>query len=123
MLVDKFYSRESLDAIEEFGKTRKVEFLTSQLSNNEVQKKFASELKRFRKEYKNVTIRVYSKHYELHDRYIITDDTLILLGRGIQEIGEKESFIIVLKDQVGKDIRKSVLSKFIERWQKSSNLK
>jgi len=123
MIVDKFYSRQSLDTIEEFGKTRTVEFLTSTLSNAENKTSFNKEFSRFRREFKNVKIRIFPKEYELHDRYIVTNDTLILLGRGIQDIGEKESFIIVLKDKVGKEIRKLVLSKFNERWNKSSNLK
>jgi len=122
MLVDKFYSRESLDTLEQFGKTRKVEFLTAEMSRNENKNKFNKDLKRFKKEFKNIKIRLFSKGYELHDRYIITSDALILLGRGIQELGEKESFVVALKDKVGKDIKDTLKTKFIERWNKSQNI-
>ena len=56
MLVDKFYSRESLDTLEQFGKTRQVEFLTAEMSRNENSRKFKNELKRFKKEYKTVCL-------------------------------------------------------------------
>jgi len=123
MVLDKFYSRDSLDVLEEFGKKRQVEFLTAKLSANENTSKFQKEFTRFRKEFLNVTVRIYSKEYELHDRYIITDNMLILLGRGIQEIGSKESFVIALDNIVGKEIRNTLKTKFEERWAKSNNLK
>ena len=122
MLVDKFYSRESLDTLEQFGKTRQVEFLTAEMSRNENSRKFKNELKRFKKEYKNIQIRLFSKGYELHDRYIITDDSFILLGRGIQDLGEKESFVVLFKNKIGKDIKITLKAKFIERWNKSQNI-
>lgn len=123
MLVDKFYSRKSLDTLEEFGKKREIEFLTAKMSSGENPNKFKKELARFKKEFKKISIRIYSKEYELHDRYVLSGDTLILLGRGIQDIGEKESFVIVIKGKVGEDLRKTLISKFNERWTKSSNLK
>jgi len=93
------------------------------MSSGENSNKFQKELPRFKKEFKKISIRIYPKEYELHDRYVLSGDTLILLGRGIQDIGEKESFVIVIKGKVGEDLRKTLISKFNERWTKSSNLK
>lgn len=122
-IVDKFYSRDSLDVIEEFASSRPIQFLTSQLTGNENQNKFKKELNRFKREYSNFEVRIYPKGYELHDRYIITNDFLILVGRGLQDLGGKESFVIALKDNVVKDIKKSTLLNFEERWNVSQNLK
>jgi len=122
-IVDKFYSRDSLNAIEEFGHARKVRYLSAKLAANEDLAKFKRELQRFKKEYPNKEIRVYPKEHELHDRYAITNDFLILLGRGLQDIGGKESFVIAMKDIVVKDIKATLDTKFEERWKKSSNLK
>lgn len=122
-IVDKFYSRSSLDVIEQWGKNRKIQFLTATLSGAENSEKFQTELSRFRKEFKNVEIRKYSKEYELHDRYILTSDFLILIGRGIQELGEKESFIISFSVKSVQDMWNVLTAKFDERWNKSSNIK
>jgi len=122
-ILDKFYSRDSLDVIGEFVSSRSIQFLTSQLAGNENQNKFQKELNRFKRKYSNFEIRSYPKGYELHDRYIITDDFLILIGRGLQDLGGKESFVIALKDNVVKDIKSSAISNFEDRWNKSSNLK
>lgn len=122
-ILDKFYSRKSLQTIADFGKKRKIQFLTSKLSGGENQNKFCVENTRFKQEFKNVEIRIYSKEYELHDRYIITSDFFILLGRGLQEIGSKESFVIAFSNKVIKDTKSLLESKFDERWKKSNNLK
>jgi len=122
-ILDKFYSRNSLQTIADFGKQRKIKFLTAKLSGNETQTTFNLEYSKFKNEFKNVTTKIYSKEYELHDRYIITSDFLILLGRGLQEIGSKESFVIAFKNNVIKEIKSLLESKFDERWKKSNNLK
>lgn len=122
-IVDKFYSSDSLNTIEEFGSTRKIRYLSAKLAANENENTFKKELKRFKSEYPKFEIRTYPKEYELHDRYAITSDTMILLGRGLQDIGGKESFVIALKDPVAKDIKSVLDAKFEERWNKSANLK
>lgn len=122
-IVDKFYSRDSLNAIEEFGHSRKIRFLSAKLAANENDDKFRKELQRFKKEYPDMEMKVYPREHELHDRYVITNDFLVLLGRGLQDIGGKESFVIALKDVIAKDIKETLSSKFEERWQKSSNLR
>jgi len=122
-IVDKFYSRDSLNAIEEFGSSRKIRFLSAKLAANENDAKFRKELQRFKREYPNMEMRLYQKEHELHDRYALTNDYLVLLGRGLQDIGGKESFVIALKDEVAKEIKETLNTKFEERWNKSSNLK
>lgn len=122
-ILDKFYSRSSLQTISDIGKKRKIQFLTSKLSGAEDLTKFNSEYSKFKIEFKNVKTRIYPKEYELHDRYIISSDFLILLGRGLQDIGSKESFVIAFKNNVVQDIKELLESKFDERWKKSNNLK
>src|SRR3989344_4940428 len=72
-IVDPFYGNGTFYVLEKFGKTRKIRFLSSQLGNDEQQNltKFDNNLKRFKKEFKNIEMRKYDKPYELHDRYII----------------------------------------------------
>lgn len=120
MIVDKFYGRESLDMLEKLGTKRKIKFLTARLGDD--QNKFNRELSKFKREYKNIEISVYPHEHELHDRYIITDNSLILLGHGLKDLGSKESFVLAFKDQIGKDIRIMLNSKFKDRWKKSRKL-
>jgi len=122
-VLDKFYNRESLKTLSDFGRTRKIKFLTSIKSNSEDATAFSSQLAKFKHEFKNFEVKVYSKEYELHDRYIITSDFLILLGRGLQDLGGKESFVVAFKTNAVSDIKSLLESKFDERWKKSNNLK
>ncbi|MEX0763740.1 MAG: hypothetical protein WEC35_05530 [Nitrosopumilaceae archaeon] len=122
-IVDKFYSKYSLDIIQELGKNRKVKLLTAKIAADEDQAKFQLALQRFRSEYKNAEFRVHGREFELHDRYIIADDSLILLGRGLQDVSGKESFVISLKNGIADDIKEMLNLKFEERWKKASNLK
>ncbi len=121
-IVDKFYSRESLDMIEKFAQKSKIAWLTASISRNEDETKFKSELSRFKSQYKHILIRKHAKEYELHDRYIVTDDALILFGHGLIDLGRKESFILVFKDDTAKEIRSLLSARFDEKWQKASNL-
>lgn len=122
LVVDKFYSRQTLNMLRQFEHGVEIRMLTAELASGESESKFLAELASFKQEYKNITIRKYPRAYELHDRYLITDDSLILLGHGLIDIGSKESLVIVLKNENAKDIKGSLSAKFEERWQRSSNL-
>lgn len=50
---------------------------------------------------------------DLHDRYIIHDDGLLLLGTSLNGLGKKQSFVVAL----GPDIRTDVFAAFESRWQ------
>lgn len=124
-IVDPFYGNGTFYVLEKFGKSRKIRFLSCKLGNEEQGNisKFDINLKRFRKEFKNIEMRKYDKPYELHDRYIIADNALIIIGHGIKDLADKESFVIFLpKKHVAKFL--PVLKKsFEERWKRSQNLK
>lgn len=53
----------------------------------------------------------------LHDRYVIDDKSLLILGASLNGFGKKQSFVIKL----GADIRKTVLVAFNEQWDKASS--
>jgi len=48
----------------------------------------------------------------LHDRYIIDDATMVILGTSLNGFGKKQSFVI----QAGEDIRAMVLPEFEAQW-------
>jgi hypothetical protein len=54
----------------------------------------------------------------LHDRYIIDDAEMIILGTSLNGFGKKQSFLI----KVGTDIKQTMLIKFKELWSQSKIL-
>jgi hypothetical protein len=49
---------------------------------------------------------------ELHDRYIMDDSSFWLSGNSLNHLGNKESFLVAL----GEDVRQSMLTLFNSRW-------
>ena len=72
----------------------------------------------FCSEYENIEIKLYDDQ-DFHDRYILTQDKILIIGHGLKDIGKKESFIIEITEDISKDIISSLLIKFKERWDKS----
>lgn len=64
-----------------------------------------------------VEIKIY-KSSLLHDRYIIDDKHFWLSGNSLNYLGKKESFIVLL----GEDIRQSMLAQFNSRWKGATPL-
>lgn len=116
-VVDKFYGSGSLAILHYFKHGSPLQFLTAK--TNENGGAFARELKDFQKEVPSLEVRLFSSHQQLHDRYIISDNALVIVGHGIKDIGGKESFLILLKGEATSDLRKTLLEKFDSRWSTS----
>lgn len=123
-IVDPFYGNGTFFLLEKFGKNRKIRFLSGQLGDEEQKNinNFKINLKRFKKEFKNIQIRKYDKFYELHDRYIIAQNALIIIGHGIKDFANKESFVIFLPKEMVLSFLPNLKSIFEERWKKSNNI-
>ena len=124
-VVDKFYGNGTFSILTKFGKKRKVRFLSAVLGDEEQKNKadFDSNLRKFKGQFKNIKLKKYDKFWELHDRYIIANNALVVIGYGIKDFGNKESFVIFLpKNEVAKflPILKSIFEK---RWKQSSDIK
>jgi len=124
-IVDPFYGNGTFYVLEKLGKKRKIRFLSCRLGSEEQANstKFDISLKRFRKEFKNIEMRKYDKPYELHDRYIIADNALIIIGHGIKDLADKESFLVCLPNRLVSKFLPVLKKSFEERWKKSQNLK
>lgn len=88
---------------------------TKNLGGNE--KQFLHDLKDFRKENPtlNFEIRNYSSR-DLHDRYIISPDSLVLIGHSIKDLGNKESFAIKIGKVVNEVVYNDLNDNFNNRW-------
>ena len=56
------------------------------------------------------------------DRYIISSDSLVILGHSIKDIGSKESFAVTLSSHTNKNIVEALTENFNRRWKKASPL-
>jgi hypothetical protein len=124
-IVDPFYGNGTFYVLEKFGKSRKIRFLSCKLGTEEQNNitKFEISLKKFRKEFKNIEIRKYDKNYELHDRYIIAENGLVIVGHGIKDLADKESFVVFLSKSLVANFLPVLKKVFEERWKKANNLK
>jgi len=113
-IVDKFFGVESLDFLQGFEKTAEIQFLTARLVGNV--DGLRREILRFKKEFPRAQFRLYGHASELHDRYILSDDEVWLVGHGIKDLGAKESFVVILKHNFGKDLRAALVKTFQQRW-------
>jgi hypothetical protein len=59
---------------------------------------------------------------ELHDRFVVTSDELILLGHGLKDIGGKESFVVRLDRQFAGDVIDNVHASFDTKWASATPL-
>jgi len=122
-ICDPFYGSNTLDVLEEFVRHhKKINFLTAKPGGNEKAATLAGAVTAFKKQYgSKVEMRLASTG-DFHDRYIIAKDCFLIIGHGIKDLGGKESLIVVVRDQVGKDIRKTLLANFRARWASATAL-
>jgi hypothetical protein len=119
-VVDKFYGSGSLAILHYLRHGSPLQFLTGK--TNESSAAFGRELKDFEKEVPSLEVRRFSAHHKLHDRYIIADNALVIVGHGIKDIGNKESFLLLLKGDPTADLRRTLREKFDSRWKSASPL-
>ncbi|HKW28831.1 MAG TPA: hypothetical protein VJT54_05815 [Verrucomicrobiae bacterium] len=117
-VLDKFYGDGSLAILHHLRHCKPLQFLTAQTNDNH--NSFVRELQAFKKECPSVEVRIFPNKHELHDRYFLSQDTLVILGHGIKDLGNKESFVIVLKGAIGAEMRRTLQDKFDVRWNMSA---
>lgn len=118
-VLDPYCGERTLDIFKDL-KNRSVKFLT-QLKNlgGNAKTIFLRELKDFKSENPNIEFRDYP-HKDIHDRYVISSDRLVILGHSIKNLGEKESFAIVLKKDNHNNISEALSENFSKRWDESN---
>lgn len=120
-IVDPYCSERTLDILKDI-KNIKVKFLTriDNLRSNQ-KNRFLRDLRDFKTENQNIEFRDY-QHTDIHDRYIISTDSLVILGHSIKDLGGKESFAIILNKNKNETIVQALLENFNRRWNQSITL-
>lgn len=120
-MVDPYCGERALDCLG-YVKGKKVKFLTrTEKLKPEARERFLRELQDFKSENPDMEFRNYPND-DLHDRYIISHDSLVLLGHSIKDLGSKESFAIVFSEKTSKNIFEALSESFNRRWKQSANI-
>jgi len=120
-IVDPYCGERTLDVLKDV-KNRTVKFLTKLGSlRNEERDRFLRELRDFKSENPNIEFRNYP-HKDIHDRYIVSSEFLVVLGHSIKDLGGKESFAITLRKDANKNIVEALVENFDRRWKQSNQL-
>lgn len=120
-IVDPYCGQRCLDILGDI-KGSHVKFLTRVENLGDRQRnRLFRDLRDFKPENPNVEFRNYP-HEDLHDRYIIAPDLLVILGHSIKDLGAKESFAIVLNKETSKNIVEALTATFDRRWNQSATL-
>jgi len=121
-IVDPYVDTGTLDVLSKASVKNDIQFLT-RLDNLSGPKQncFQRDMKEFKSEYPNIKVRNYSKS-EIHDRYIISSDKLIILGHSLKDLGSKESFAIKLDKQTAGDVFDALVETFNRRWTSASQI-
>jgi len=120
-IVDPYCGESTLDTLGSIN-ARPIKFLTriENLREREGQK-LSREIKDFKSENPDIEFRSYP-HPDIHDRYIISSDCLVIIGHSIKDLGSKESFAIVLNAATSRNIVEALSENFNRRWEQSDVL-
>jgi len=120
-IVDPYCSERTLDILKDI-KNEYIKFLTRVDNLREKGKgRFLREIQDFKLEKPNIEFRNYP-NTDIHDRYIISSDSLVVLGHSIKDLGSKESFAIILNKDMNRNIFEAVTENFDRRWKQSTTL-
>ena len=115
-LCDPYVSARTLDFLSNIDKKCKVSILTQTIENKG---NFERELKDFIKEFPliEIEVKIYSTS-ALHDRYLITDDSVWSIGSSLKDLGKKDTIV----SKLGDEIKFALQETFEKRWQESQPL-
>lgn len=119
-VCDPYYGIKTLDTLDHIPKSCSVRFLTARCT--ESKRKIKGAIGDFKKERPKTEFRRVPNPSEIHDRYILSTNILLLLGHGLKDIGGKESFVIRLGRELVPDLLNEVRGKFDDRWNTATQI-
>lgn len=115
-ICDPYYGIRTLDVLELIPKSCEIMFLTQKTNENATS--LGRAIKDFVTEHPRTTIQLYNGK-DIHDRYIITENSFILVGHGIKDIGNKDSFVIKIDKSFATDLWIQINESFTKKWTNS----
>jgi hypothetical protein len=119
-IVDPFCGERTLSLLVNIKNN--IKFLTKvDKLNRKDREKFLSALVDFKNEKTNIEFKNLVT-LDIHDRYIISLDFLVILGHGLKDLGKKGSFGIMLEKKLFPDIVQELIDNFDKQWNGAANL-
>ena len=113
-ISDPYYGMRSLETLDDLPFSANIRFLTSK--TNEPQLKVHGAFRDFAKERKNAEFRLLAPPHDLHDRYVLAENSLLLVGHGLKDIGGRESFVVRLDRTLVPDLLDDLGQSFDKKW-------
>lgn len=107
-ICDPWVDKNTLDLFPIISNKHKIRLLTVNIKDHSSFKRYYGA---FNNQYGNLEIRV-CQTAVLHDRYIISADSMLIIGQSLNGIGKKQTFII----EAGEDIREQMVRVFNQLW-------
>jgi hypothetical protein len=113
-ICDPYYGKGSMNRLDEIRSCTSVKFLTHTPDSRE-KLILPTAIAEFVRERPEFVFRKY-KGNDLHDRFILSADELMIVGHGLKDLGNKESFVIRLDRSLAGDLIDSVRQSFDQKW-------
>ncbi len=118
-IVDPYCNMRTLDVLA--GLKVSIKYMTNINNLRALDREtFLRELKDFRSEKINVEFKTYANS-DIHDRYILSCDRLIILGHSLKDFGSKETFVVNFDRKTTAGVYDALSENFDRRW-KISNM-
>ena len=119
-ICDPYYGLGTLENLVMIPVNCTVHFLT--VRTNDKPAMLSTPIADFRRDNPNTELRLFPDQNVLHDRYILSYDGLILLGLGLKDLANKESFVVTIPPKYAEDLIETIRENFDERWKRSTPL-
>lgn len=119
-ICDPYYGTGTLLRLELLANCNEVRFLTHTPDTGE-RAILPRAISEFKKEYPQMQFRN-SEAGDFHDRFVISESEIILIGQGLKDLGNKESFVIRLPNSIAHDVITSARENFERKWQSATLL-
>lgn len=119
-IADPYFGMRTLETLDHLSSKTQVQFLTSK--TNESLLKVQGAFRDFAKERKNFEFRLLPPPHDMHDRYVLADNSLLIVGHGLKDIGGKESFVVRLDQSVASDLLDDLTNSFDNKWASATSL-
>lgn len=114
LVFDTYYGTSTLDALRLVPSKCEVKFLT--VNPDSSKKKFDGLVADFKAEFPHIELKTLGGQKGYHDRYIVSDSHLLILGQGMKDFGKAESFAVLIPRELGEDLISEKRATFMRRW-------
>ena len=122
-ICDPFYGTKTLARLNGLLHCDCIRFLTCHPDSKEAKTcVLPANVVDYQKEHPKIEFRLHVGN-DIHDRYVLADETLIIMGHGLKDPGNKDSFIVQLPKDVVPDLFEHLLKTFDTRWSQAQPLR